>query len=601
MTMRSGSNSRRRSAAGAMALLVALSACASTAPPTATSPLPERRATVDVPDAPPDLPENVPTAVMLGAALLESGNVRSALAYYRFAWDSTPEDAEIGRRFVEVALRAGRADEALEALDVLVAREPDAADLALQRAELLALTGQADQALTAIDAFLVDHPDDDYAQQLRIDLLQDTGNTIEALRAVDARIEADPDQALWRVRRGDLLMELGRPGQAEQAWREALTLDGASVDALDRFAELLQSQGRHDELVEVLEDLAARGALGVAQQLRLADLLLAQGDREGAVEVLLPLTERGALDLRERRIVADLLASLDRHEDALAVLQGAIDDGEDVPSEIVRSMGELKMELEDYDAAVELLARAVELDPDDGGAHVSLLLSMGQAEPGLFDGTASAELRRRYERSLDRAERAIDEDSVRQNFLLGALLRRADHPERAQPFLERAATLHPDNEQILYDLAIVQENNRDYDGARTTLEALLALTPDDAHLKNFYGYLLADQGWELDRALTLITEALEVEPENGAYIDSMGWVLFRLERYEEALDHLIDAVNTLGDDPIVLEHLAECLAALGRHEEALTTFQRARALAGDAAAHIDARIEAMRDALREGP
>src|SRR6056297_1561980 len=590
---------RGRLPAGAGAMVLALSACASTSttdvPRTPTAP---SQATLDVPD--PVLPEDVAIALLVGSALLESGDARSALEYYRRAHRLLPEDPELARRYVDVALRAGRAEAALTTLEDLVDRFPEDAGLARQRAQLLAMTGRTEQALTAAEELVERFPGDDFGAELRVELLQQAGRPQEALAAVDAMIEREPEVAAWRIRRGDVLLELERPEETEAAWRRALELEPDSVEAIDRLSELLRLQGRDEELLTMLQDLVDRDALGPTQQARLADLYLARGDRERTVELLLPMARRGVLEPRARMIVADLLASLDRREEAIAVLEPLVENPEVDPARVRRTIGELYMELDDYERAVEELRRAAEAAPEDGGAHVSLLLAMSQADPGLLSGRADEREIAAFERWLDRTADAVSGDSVRQNYLLGALLRRAGSTERAQPWLQRAAELDQENFQVLYDLAVVQESNRDFEGARATLERLLELEPDDAHLKNFYGYLLADQGWELERAERLIREAVAEEPDNGAYVDSLGWVLYRQGHYEEALDRLIKAVNLLGDDPVVLEHVGECLAALGRHEEALRSFERARVAGGDTE-RLEERIEAMREAMREQP
>jgi tetratricopeptide (TPR) repeat protein len=92
----------------------------------------------------------------------------------------------------------------------------------------------------------------------------------------------------------------------------------------------------------------------------------------------------------------------------------------------------------------------------------------------------------------------------------------------------------------------------------------------------------------------MIERALEADPDNGAYVDSLGWVYYRQGDLESALDQLIRAVNLVGDDPIVLEHLGDCLRDLDRIEEARRTYERAL----EAGAPRD-RIQERLDGLRQ--
>jgi tetratricopeptide (TPR) repeat protein len=169
----------------------------------------------------------------------------------------------------------------------------------------------------------------------------------------------------------------------------------------------------------------------------------------------------------------------------------------------------------------------------------------------------------------------IDPRSLRQHFLVGAMLRRQQRYEEAVPFLERAAALPGASEQVLFELAIAQQESGRRRAAAGTLEQLLKRNPDAPDYLNFYGYLLAEDGRELERAREMIDRALEADPDNGAYIDSLGWVLYQQGDLEGALDQLIRAVNVLGDDPVVLEHLGDCLRDLGRIDEARRTYERA--------------------------
>ena len=97
---------------------------------------------------------------------------------------------------------------------------------------------------------------------------------------------------------------------------------------------------------------------------------------------------------------------------------------------------------------------------------------------------------------------------------------------------------------------------------------------------NYLGYMWADKGVHLQESLELIQEALKLDPDNGAYLDSLGWVLYRLGRYDEALPYLRHAVETLQkedrqDDATVLDHLAEVLLKLGKRDEAILALKRA--------------------------
>lgn len=108
------------------------------------------------------------------------------------------------------------------------------------------------------------------------------------------------------------------------------------------------------------------------------------------------------------------------------------------------------------------------------------------------------------------------------------------------------------------------------------LENVLKDDPENIQANNDLGYLWADQGKNLDKALTMIEKALAESPENPAYLDSMGWVLFKQGEYTQAVEYLTTATEQKnGDDSTIFDHLGDALNKLGKTKEAQTNYQRA--------------------------
>jgi len=103
----------------------------------------------------------------------------------------------------------------------------------------------------------------------------------------------------------------------------------------------------------------------------------------------------------------------------------------------------------------------------------------------------------------------------------------------------------------------------------------IELDPENHAAYNYLGFMWADKGVHLEEALKLINKAIELEPNSGAYIDSLGWVLYKLGRYDEALPQLRRACQLITDDPTVFDHLAEDLMKLGKRDEAISVWRRA--------------------------
>ena len=92
---------------------------------------------------------------------------------------------------------------------------------------------------------------------------------------------------------------------------------------------------------------------------------------------------------------------------------------------------------------------------------------------------------------------------------------------------------------------------------------MLTLQPENSHALNYLGYMWADNGENLEQALELIRRAVDLDPNNGAFVDSLGWALFRLGEFEQARRHLERANQLVPRDSTILEHLGDVYVALG--------------------------------------
>jgi tetratricopeptide (TPR) repeat protein len=135
--------------------------------------------------------------------------------------------------------------------------------------------------------------------------------------------------------------------------------------------------------------------------------------------------------------------------------------------------------------------------------------------------------------------------------------------------------------QAQHNLSNIHVQRGDNRKGEEILEAIYEEDPEDEQVNNDLGYLYADQGKNLEQAETMIRKAVAAKPDNGAYLDSLGWVLFKREKYEEALPWLEKAVKNLqgSGDETLYEHLAENYDRLKQPDKALEAWQKSLELA----------------------
>ena len=132
---------------------------------------------------------------------------------------------------------------------------------------------------------------------------------------------------------------------------------------------------------------------------------------------------------------------------------------------------------------------------------------------------------------------------------------------------------------IFYARGMSLERNGDWERAELDFLQALRLQPDQPLVLNYLGYSWVEQGTKLVEAKSMIQRAVEQRPNDGYIVDSLGWVLYRLQEFEAALVHLERAVELRPDDPVINDHYGDALWDIGRHSEA--KFQWLRALSLD--------------------
>jgi len=195
-----------------------------------------------------------------------------------------------------------------------------------------------------------------------------------------------------------------------------------------------------------------------------------------------------------------------------------------------------------------------------------------------------------FERALEEIELAVAAKPTRPRELYSATLRaKAGDFDGAVSYLEGLLLKDPDDDELLFNLGVVFSEAKRSQEAILYMERAIEQNPNNASALNFVGYTWAEQGDNLDQAEDYIVRALDLRPDDGFIIDSLGWVyymrarpLFDTGRSEEAKKYLDRALKELlraheltGGDPVVSEHLGDAYLLLDQKERALQKYQEA--------------------------
>jgi len=175
-----------------------------------------------------------------------------------------------------------------------------------------------------------------------------------------------------------------------------------------------------------------------------------------------------------------------------------------------------------------------------------------------------------------------DSNDVRPLDALGNILRSHERYEEARDYYTRALALIPkptkDNWTLFYSRGVCNERMKDWPAAEADFKEALMLSPDESLVLNYLGYSWVDQGSNLKQAMDYIRKAVKLKPDDGYYVDSLGWAYYRLGNLPAAVENLERAVELKPDDPIINDHLGDAYWKVGRALEAKYQWQQALTL-----------------------
>ena len=501
---------------------------------------------------------------MLGALLsaevaaLRGGETDAVLASRRYADAARRHgDPALAERAARIAAGAGRYGLAADASAQWRRLDPESRRARRMHALMLVRTGRAEEAAAALRSIATARRGDGTGRtghDAVVEILRRDPDRGRRVRIMEAVADAEPESryAFARVLAGS--------DEAERALK-LLEVLRRERPADDRYAIthalLLHGQGDRDAALDVLAGHPAEngGNGGSGELLRAhARLLVSAGRREEARDRYAAVLARYPDDLDARWELGRLLTTMERLEDARTHFRelyrwpgwrdgawyftGLIDESQAGLDRALRSYRKVR------EGAYYVSARI---------RSAEIMAEMGEVRWARWHLAATS--------------RHAPSDDVRLFQAESGLLLRADRPEEAMTVLDAALDTHPEHTDLLYARAMVAERADRLDVLERDLRAIIDRDPKHAEALNALGYTLADRTDRYQEALELVERALALEPDKYHIVDSMGWVLYRLGRHEEAAEHLRRSYE--GErDPVVAAHLGEVLWALGLRDEA---------------------------------
>src|SRR5947207_6836976 len=501
-----------------------------------------------------------------GMAFEENGETDRALEAYRKVLNVDPGQSDLAARVAALLIRQDDFPQAIDVLKDAIKANPNDAEPYRQLAFIYAkYLKKTDQAVEYANRAIALDPRDIEAYQRLCEIQLAAGEEKKALEVLERATKAPSGDATFWTRLGKLYAallfkpdsqpkpdELRRLNELFKKATEQANDDPAILkDVADYYASSQQLKEAIPLYLRVLElqpdDANARE--------KLATGFILTNQRGKAVEMLEQIIKQHP----EKYQPYDLLAQV-LDEEARS-LQRA------------KRLDEAKAEFAKVAANYE---QSLLINPNHAGTYLRLAeLLLGPLKDAGRAVKFLTEARRRFPGAPEIV------------YYLALAQREAKQTQQAVATFEEAlheAELEEDddfvNAKFYFNYGATAEQAGLYDKAADLLRKSIALDPENsAEACNYLGYIWADHNMNLDEAEAMIRRALQSEPNNASYLDSLGWVEFRKGQFDRALDDLLRAAKTAErEDPVVFEHIGDTYLKLNRTREALEAWQKALSL-----------------------
>jgi tetratricopeptide (TPR) repeat protein len=159
-------------------------------------------------------------------------------------------------------------------------------------------------------------------------------------------------------------------------------------------------------------------------------------------------------------------------------------------------------------------------------------------------------------------------------YLVGVYQEKKDYPNAIE-LAKRMVALEPRNDKYHFTLGALYDEDKQKQLSVSEMHTAIEINPSNAPALNYLGYSYAEEGTNLPEAEKLIKRALVIEPQDGFYVDSLGWVYYQKGEYQKAVDELERAVNLTNSDPTITEHLGDAYSKVGKVRDARHQYEDA--------------------------
>lgn len=398
------------------------------------------------------------------------------------------------------------------------------------------------------------------------ELYEKLGNVDAAVSSIEKLMSLDPANVGLQKILIDFYQKSNKLDKALEVANDILELTPDDLDARERKAQILLSQNEWELAAQEFNYMLKQKDVPLDVKIRIGAAYFNQSLKDSSLTTVVKdffqTIDKDTLDWQVKMFMGAI--ALNEKQDSIAI------ENFKIVTDLARwnvdawiRLGGLYFDNRKYEEAVKVMNEAVELFPDDFTTNLILGLSLAQ-----LDKHSDAKLY--LKKSVE-----LNPNDLTSLSSYAYTLSQLKENELAVNYLKQALKINPDDVNLLGTLGLIYDSMEKWAECDSAYQRALQIAPDNALVNNNYAYSLSERGERLDSALKMIEIAIAADPDNPSYLDTYGWVYFKLGNYNEAKKYLEKAIEVGGERAVMLDHLGDVMFKLGDVQKAKILWQKA--------------------------
>jgi tetratricopeptide (TPR) repeat protein len=398
------------------------------------------------------------------------------------------------------------------------------------------------------------------------ELYEKLGNLDAAVASIEKLISLDPANISLQKILIDFYQKSNKLDKSLEVINDILELTPDDLDARERKAQILISQDKWELAADEYNHILKQKDVPLEIKIRIGASYFNRSLKDSSLTKVtkdfFQTIDKDTLDWQVKMFLGAVAINEKRDSAAIEYFKIVTDLARWNVDAWIR-LGGLYFDNKKYEEAVKVMDEAIELFPDDHTTNLILGLSLAQLNK---HSDAKPYLRKAVE---------LNPNDLTSLSSYAYSLSQLKENELAINYLKQALTIKPDDVNLLGTLGLIYDSMQRWAECDSVYERALQIDSQNALVNNNYAYSLSERGDRLKEALKMAEIAIAAVPDNTSYLDTIGWVHFKLGNYREAKNYLEKAIEIGGESAVMLEHLGDIVFKLGETQKAKSLWQKA--------------------------